>query len=439
MDETTPVAGPGTLRGAQALAALPAVPEPTADDRPSRWSTVRVILTPCALLVLAALCFVMGWLVPGIILCVLAVLVVLGEVAIGWVVIKYALRDHANMFKILAPLLRSESAKVPRVESASSPEEEHREKAVDRAVGFGLTRAAAVGATSLESPSQSDEDRACLREHTLAEREATYEWLQTMPSWQRVSTEGEDGARLVGELLAPHPEGGLWVILCHGYAGTWNSMLQYARHWAEAGYNLLVPHMRAHGESGGDYIGMGWLDRRDVVAWAQWLVGGGAGLPCASIVLFGHSMGASSVGLASGEPDLPAQVHVAIGDCSFDGSWRALSTTLQAAGAPVHPTLDLVRLNLMAHRGGYDLAQGNVARAVGVRSLPRLFVHGLADPTVPPSMARVLFEAAAGPKELVVVPGAGHCQSSLRDPKGYWDAVLSFASAHRPGGEALRS
>lgn len=435
MDETTPAAGSGTLQGAQALAALPAVPEPTADDRPSRWSTVRVILTPCALLVLAALCFVAGWPVPGIILCVLAVLVVLGEVAIGWVVIKYALRDHANMFKILAPLLRGDSAKTPRVVAAATPEEERREKAVDRAVGFGLTRAAAVGATAIESSGQSDEDRACLREHVLEEREATYEWLQEMSSWQRVSTEGEDGIRLVGELLAPHSQDGRWVILCHGYAGTWNSMLQYARRWAEAGYNLLVPHMRAHGESGGDYIGMGWLDRRDVVAWARWLSEGGAGLPCTSIVLFGHSMGASSVGLASGEPDLPAQVCAAIGDCSFDGCWRALSTTLQAAGAPVHPTLDLVRLNLMARRGGYDLAQGDVAQAVGARSLPRLFVHGLADPTVPPVMARVLFEAAAGPKELVVVPGAGHCQSSLRDPEGYWNAVLSFANAHQTRSE----
>lgn len=418
-EERTALTGPGCV---------PAAPPATPDDRPSTWSTVRVIAMPCLLLVLGAVFFVVGWPIPAIIACVLAVLVVLGEVAIGWVVIKYALRDHANMFKILAPLLRDGAApqKIARDSSLSS-EEERREKAIDRAVGFGLTRAAAC---SQGAAGQTDEERARFKDNVLEERQATYAWLQEIPAWEQVSLTAEDGTNLVAQLLAVHPDSGRWVVLCHGYAGTWNSMLQYARHWAEAGYNLLVPHMRAHGESGGRYIGMGWLDRRDVVAWARWLAGGGARVTCDDIVLFGHSMGGSSVSMASAEEDLPEQVRAVVSDCSFDGSWHALASTLQAAGAPVHPTLDLVRLNLMARAGGYDLARGNVAQAVGARSLPRLFVHGLADSTVPPYIAGVLYEAARGPKRLVAIPGAAHCQSSLMDPAAYWDAVLGFANDH---------
>ena len=408
--------------------AVPAAPPASPDDRPSSWSTVRVVAMPCLLLVLGAVFFVAGWPVPAIIACMLAVLVVLGEIAIGWVVIKYALRDHANMFKILAPLLRDGSA--PRRATGGenlSPEEERREKAIDRAVGFGLTRAAAYA--QAES-GQTDEECARFARNVLEERQATYAWLQEIPAWQQVSLTAEDGTNLVAQLCVAHPDSGRWAVLCHGYAGTWNSMLQYARHWAEAGYNLLVPHMRAHGESGGRYIGMGWLDRRDIVAWTCWLADGDAPAACNAIVLFGHSMGGSSVSMASGEADLPEQVRAVISDCSFDGAWHALSSTLQAVGAPVHPTLDLVRLNLMARAGGYDLARGDVARAVGARSLPRLFVHGLADSTVPPYIAGVLYRAARGPKRLVAVAGAGHCQSSLMDPEGYWDAVLGFANDH---------
>ena len=388
-----------------------------------------MIATPCALLVLGAVFFVVGWPIPGVIACVLAVLMVLAEIAIGWVVVKYALRDHANMFKVIAPLLRSGGAsrRAVSVREDLTPEEEQHEKAIDRAVGFGLTRAAAAGATAVRTDGQSDDDAARLRTNVLAERAATYAWLQGIPDWEQVSIKAEDGVELVAQVLLAHPVSGRWVMLCHGYAGTWNSMLQYARHWAEAGYNLLIPHMRAHGESGGGYIGMGYADRRDVVAWARWLAEGGAGAACTAIVLFGHSMGGSSVNMASGEPDLPSQVRAIVSDCSFDGAWHALAATMQAVGAPVHPTLDLVRLNLMARKGGYDLARGDVKRAVSTRGIPRMFVHGLADPTVPPSIAGVLYEAATDPKRLVAVPGAGHCQSSLMDPDGYWDAVLTFA------------
>ncbi len=409
--------------------AVPAPPAPTPDDRPSTAATVRAIATPCTLLVLGAVFFVMGWVVPGVVACVLAVLVVLAQVAIGWVGVKYALRAHANLFRTLGPLLRPDAPRSePRQVCTSSPDEEKRERAVDRAVGFGLTRAAASDATSISPEGKSPEDRERLFANTMDERGATYGWLQEIPAWQRASIAAQDGISLVAQVLpAVDNADGRWVVLCHGYGGTWDSMLQYARHWYEAGYSLLIPHMRGHGESGGAFIGLGWLDRRDVVTWTAWLCNGGAGL-CRDIVLFGHSMGASAVCLASGEPDLPQAVRAVIADCGFDSAWHALSSTLQAAEAPVHPTLDLVRLNLMARRGGYDLARGDVTQALARSSTPALFIHGLKDPTVQPCLAGILYRACpAQPKELLAVPGAGHCQSSLLAPEAYWGTVLGFA------------
>jgi hypothetical protein len=45
-----------------------------------------------------------------------------------------------------------------------------------------------------------------------------------------------------------------------------------------------------------------------------------------------------------------------------------------------------------------------------VRSLamPILFIHGTADPVVPAHMSQTLFTAATEPKQLLLVPEAGH-------------------------------
>lgn len=405
-------------------AAVPAAYEPTGNDRPSTAATVRVIAIPCALLVLGAVSLVFGWVVAGIVACIFAVLVVLGEIAVGWVVVKYALRRHANMFRLLASLLKDEpSAPHSRVKRPSDSAAEQLERTIDRAVGFGLARMSAEGGFFAGARTQREAD--ALRDHTLSERATTYSWLQSAPDWENVSTVSDDGTELVAHMLVADAASSRWAVLCHGYAGSWDSMLQYARHWAQAGYSLLVPSMRGHGDSGGAFVGTGWLDRRDVVAWARWLVSEQGDCP---IVLFGHSMGASSVCMAAGEPDLPAQVRAVVSDCAFDSSWHALSSVLELCGAPVHPTLDLARLYLMAQRGGYDLAMGDVASALGRVSLPVLFVHGSSDPIVSPALAPRLLQSAGGNrKDILMVAGAGHCQSSLADPELYWSRVLGFA------------
>lgn len=411
----------------------PAPPQATPDDGPSAAHAVRLVATPVVLVAAGAAVVAWGHPAIGGVLVALGILVAAAQAAIGAFVVKVTLREHANMFKTLAPLMGPVS---PRRASAGAGREgdaadEDRERAIDAAVGFGLTRAAACG--GFAAGSMSEEGRSRLSAHVLAERARTYAWLQGAPAWREVRIEAEDGARLVAESLVADAASDRWVLLCHGYAGTWDSMLQYARPFAEAGYNLLVPHMRAHGESGGRFIGMGWLDRRDVVSWSRWLVAEGASslgsaVPRA-VVLLGHSMGASSVCMAAGEPDVPAEVRALVADCGFDTSWHALSSSAQAAGLPVHPTIDLARMSLALRPGGYDLAKGDVAGALGRTRVPVLIVHGTADTMVPPYMAGVLARSCACGARVLMVPDAGHCQSSLLDPELYWGEVLAFCDA----------
>ena len=167
------------------------------------------------------------------------------------------------------------------------------------------------------------------------------------------------------------------------------------------------------------------------MAWERWLVDpqGPAG-PQAQVVLHGHSMGAASVCLASAEPDLPQQVRAVISDSAFVSGWEACAHLLGDGGLPEHPTLELMRAALLAQRGGYDIAEANVLRALKRPGPPVLIVHGAQDSLVPVATARTLYDQAARSKGLVVVPGAGHCQACLADPVTYYGEVFAFVERH---------
>jgi len=57
---------------------------------------------------------------------------------------------------------------------------------------------------------------------------------------------------------------------------------------------------------------------------------------------------------------------------------------------------------------------------------PILLIHGTADTIVSPKMSKRLFDAAGEPKELWLVPGAGHLQCHRADPDEYEKKVVGF-------------
>ena len=265
-----------------------------------------------------------------------------------------------------------------------------------------------------------------------AEADATYAWATSVPAPEQVECTSSDGLRLVGHALACAPETHKWVLLAHDYAGHWTDDMLYARHYAEAGYNLLMVEMRGHGSSEGDYVGLGWPDRLDVVAWARWLVErDGAD---ATIVLHGVSMGASAALLAAAEKDLPSQVKAVVSDCAYTDVLNVLRRLAEdGIHMPPHPLNDVIRLDLMLRHGGYDLAKAAPVNAVPASKAPIIFFHGEQDVAVAPYMAGLLHEAAGGAasgegSRLVMFPHAGHGQSALSDPDRYYDELFAFVN-----------
>lgn len=82
-----------------------------------------------------------------------------------------------------------------------------------------------------------------------------------------------------------------WAIIVHGYQGKASSMFYQAMKFYEKGFNVLTIDCRGHGKSEGDAIGMGWLDRLDVLEWIDFILDLS---PQAKIVLYGVSMGGAT-------------------------------------------------------------------------------------------------------------------------------------------------
>lgn len=298
------------------------------------------------------------------------------------------------------------------------------QRATDRAVGPMLSLLPPMEAEFGELLGAGR--RAELRALRLEERRLTAAWLEEAGPWQDARVEADDGALLAGHVIEARDGAGRWAVLAHGYRGSWRETIQYARRWALMGYSLLLVEQRAHGASGGGLVGMGLLEGRDLAAWCRWLE---RERGASSIVLHGHSMGGASVCMASAEPGLPSCVAAAVSDCAYSSAWGAFEGLLAASGTPAHPTLDLMRLRLKAARGGYDIADADPRRALSKPGLPVLLFHGEQDPSVAPAMAGELFEAArAGGRrcDLVMVPGAGHCQSALAAGASYFSRIASF-------------
>ena len=262
------------------------------------------------------------------------------------------------------------------------------------------------------------------------EEEACLAWVESAVA-TREHIVSEDGLTLTGHVWKAEGDSTRgasadWVILAHGWNGDWTEMTHYAHAYATHGYDVLVPEMRGHGTSEGAVVGMGWLDRRDLVSWARWIVDNyGEDI---RIVMHGHSMGAASVVLAAAEADLPEQVRAAVSDSAYSDVINLIAPALRNGfRLPTHPTLELARAAFMLRLDGYDLADAAPEAAAGGTRVPVMVVHGVCDTFVPPYMARRIYDALPeGSRELLVVRGANHCQSSLADPDLYWSRVFAF-------------
>lgn len=193
------------------------------------------------------------------------------------------------------------------------------------------------------------------------------------------------------------------------------------------GYRLLVPYQRSHGESEGKYITYGIKERFDARDWARYAE---SRFPGEDIFLMGISMGSTTVLMSAGT-GLPETVRGIVGDCGFTTPWEIMAHVARRDyHLPAFPLLSSV--DLLARRfAGCSLKEADTRKILAETKLPVLFLHGEADDFVPLSMTLENYRAygsVSGSREkaLYTVPGAGHAQSYVTDPRGCQEAIRAF-------------
>lgn len=280
--------------------------------------------------------------------------------------------------------------------------------------------------------------RTMLRQNAKTERTmdmAGTDWDQYMPMMKKwkawmleqphedVWIRSDDGLKLHATYF-PGKQTDKIVIGFHGY--TSKGMSDYiglSNYYLRRGYGMLLVDERAHGESEGTYIGFGCLDRMDALKWIQYVIDK-LGSDC-EIWLHGTSMGGATVLMASGLT-LPSNVKGIISDCAFTSAWEVFEHVLKSQyHMPAFPVLSIAD-QMVKSRAGYSLKECSSAETVKKAKVPILMIHGDADTFVPCTMCRQIYMACASKKEMLIIEGAGHCESFYKDPERYQEKLTAF-------------
>lgn len=220
------------------------------------------------------------------------------------------------------------------------------------------------------------------------------------------------------------------AVLLHGYNDRAESMLHIAYIYNHnLGYNVLLPHFFAHGDSEGDHIGMGWLDRHDMLRWMQVANEMFLGDSTATqMVVHGISMGAATAMCISGEK-CPQYVKCFVEDCGYTSVWDEFAGEMRNEfDLPAFPLMHSTSL-LCKMRYGWTFDEASAIEQLKKSTLPMLFIHGDADTFVPYSMLNRLYAAKRqGYKEKYVSQGSEHARSFTDHPEEYTKRVQQFVN-----------
>ena len=200
-------------------------------------------------------------------------------------------------------------------------------------------------------------------------------------------------------------------MLVHGLDSTaWsNDKPDVARAYVKAGFHVLLFDLRGHGRSGGDRLGLGWDERRDVRGAVDLLLG--RGFEPGRIGIHGTSYGAATALLAAAA--IP-EIGAVVADSAFANVREVMDREIQKrTGLParlvmlLRPGLALVAKLLY----GLDFDAIAPERAVpDIAPRPILFIHGRRDAVIPVKHAYRLAAASRNAADDLWIHPFGHTE-----------------------------
>jgi uncharacterized protein len=235
---------------------------------------------------------------------------------------------------------------------------------------------------------------------------------------ENVQFQSRSGANIKGWFIRGQTGAGA-VILMHGNRANRLSMLGRARFLANAGFSVLLFDFQAHGESSGDQITFGYLESNDAQAAVEFMR---AKAPGERIGVIGVSMGGAATLLASPPLNVDAMVLEEVYSTLDQAASNRLTSRLGGWSRILTPLLTWQ----FRMRSGVSVDALQPIQKVGEIAIPKLFIASAQDRHTTLEESQRMFDAAAGPKELWIVEGAGHVDLHALKKEEYERRVLSF-------------
>jgi fermentation-respiration switch protein FrsA (DUF1100 family) len=242
---------------------------------------------------------------------------------------------------------------------------------------------------------------------------------------ERVTFRATDGVELVGWFV-PGDGSGATIAVSHGSGSNGPAAYPQVAFLNDAGYNVFVFDHRAHGQSGGKMTTLGpreTADLRGAVAYLQTR----GDVDGSRIGALGCSMGSGvSIGAAAADPAIKAVVAESV-YADMGELWTRFGY-VGIRGTSIHWSWGpLMRIATWLWTGTRIAAFKPEALIKDISPRPVLIIHGEHDNAAcTVADAQRLYRAAQEPKELWIVPGAGHCDAQAVVPLEYRARVLRF-------------
>ncbi len=246
-----------------------------------------------------------------------------------------------------------------------------------------------------------------------------------------VGLKATDNTDLKGWYINPPHSNGAAVILLHGVTDNREGVAGFAPMFLNAGYSVLIPDSRAHGESGGEIATYGIRERYDIAQWAAWLKHRRSGC----VYLFGESMGAAITLQATAVT--PGLCAVAV-ESPFS-TFREIAYDRMAQHTPFGPWFwksigrPVIEIALAYSRFRYniDLSEANPEQALEQSRVPALLIAGSADRNIPMHHSEELVRTSGSHAQMWVVQGADHGGAVTTAPQEFERRILEWFAIHR--------
>ena len=256
------------------------------------------------------------------------------------------------------------------------------------------------------------------RQHLVGDPPAEFPYVV-----ENIALDTGDGLTLRGWFF-PTEKHERAIVLLHGYGGDRSTMLRRAKFFREQSYAVLCCDARACGESTGDCITFGYRESDDLPLALKLLRDRGY----QRIACLGVSQGGATILFAAHRPEQVGDVRCVICESVYDEMEHAIDRRFRRyLFIPGRPACCLL-VPFAEWRTGIDIQELKPVAHIGKLPCPVLLICGDNDNRVFPEDTQALFAAAKEPKELWMIPGAGH--EDLFEANGYQEKVTTFLEKH---------